>query len=257
MKVLSKIRQYYRYRRNLKKLQSRHSRPESEKELTEQAKFYSQFIGQNDLCFDIGANIGDKTDAFMKLGATVVAVEPQESCWRVLKHRFKKNNVYIEPKALAGQKGTKMLFVDRSTTLSTMSQDWIETVKQSGRFPNHKWAYNLTVQTSTLDYLIEKYGRPTFCKIDVEGFELDVLQGLSMPIKTISLEFVSERIDASLKCIDYLTSLGKVQFNYHLGDSASFALPDWVDCHQIKTDLTQMEKDINNYGDLYARFETD
>jgi len=256
MKIVSKIRQYYRYRRNWKKLQSRHSRPDREKESTEQAHFYSQLIGENDLCFDIGANVGDKTDTFLKLGAKVVAVEPQESCWRILKHRFKNNNVYIETSALAGEKGTKTLFVDRSTTLSTISQDWLATVKQSGRFPNHKWAYNLTVPATTLDYLVEKYGRPAFCKIDVEGFEYDVLKGLSEPIKTISLEFVSERIDASLKCVDYLSSLGKVAFNYCLDDSASFALPDWVDCHQIKTVLTKMEKDINNYGDLYARFDT-
>lgn len=257
MKTLAKIRQFYRYRRNWKKLQARQSKNAQNENIRRQLNFFSAFINKNDLCFDIGANVGDKTDTFLKLGATVVAIEPQESCWRVLKRRFKNNNVYIETTALAGEKGTKMLFVDRSTTLSTISQDWIETVKQSGRFPNHKWAYNLTVQTSTLDCLIEKYGRPTFCKIDVKGFELDVLQGLSMPIKTISLEFVSERIDASLKCIDYLTSLGKVRFNYCLGDSAAFALPDWADCHQIKTILMKMEKDIKNYGDLYARFETD
>ncbi|MCK4784435.1 MAG: FkbM family methyltransferase [Desulfobacteraceae bacterium] len=41
---------------------------------------------------------------------------------------------------------------------------------------------------------------PAFCKIDVEGDEFDVLQGLSRPIKAISFEFVSE-------CPEYVGNL--------------------------------------------------
>ncbi|HDY75669.1 MAG TPA: FkbM family methyltransferase, partial [Candidatus Marinimicrobia bacterium] len=232
MRIYSKLKQYYRYRRNWKKFRSRSSKISEDRHITDQLNFYSQLLKRNDLCFDIGANIGDKTSLFLQLGATVVAVEPQESCWQVLKRRFKNNNVYIENCAIANKVGKQTLFVDRSTTLSTMSQDWIATVKQSGRFSGHKWADQISVETTTLDALIDKYGKPVFCKIDVEGCEFEVLKGLSQPINTVSLEFISERIESSLSCVNYLYKLGKTQFNYCMGGSMSFALPNWVDYHE-------------------------
>jgi hypothetical protein len=112
----------------------------------------------------------------------------------------------------------------------------------------------MTVQTTTLDVLIEKYGKPVFCKIDVEGAEFKVLQGLSQSISLICIEFVSERLDASMNCIDYLSGLGKAEFNYCLGGSVAFALPDWVDSHHLKSILKEMNSDVENYGDLYAHF---
>ncbi len=254
MQLYCRIKQYYKYRRSWRKVCSKQLKGNEREQSAEELNFYSQLINKGDLCFDIGANIGDKTDIFLRLGASVVAVEPQESCWRVLKRRFKNDNVSIETAVLASEKGSSTLFVDRSHTLATMSRDWIATVKQSGRFPKHKWADMLHVQATTLDSLIEKYGRPAFCKIDVEGFEFEVLKGLSRPVKTMSLEFVTERIEPTLNCIDYLSKLGKAQFNYCLGGSMTFALPNWADCHKIKQILSTMDKHIDNYGDLYVCF---
>ncbi len=254
MQLYSRLKQYYKYQRNWSKLQSRQDTINDNKHFTDEINFYSKFVKNGELCFDIGANIGDKTELFIQLGAIVVAIEPQESCWRILKRRFKNNRVFIEPVALDSKKGTRTILIDRSHTLATISQDWINTVRQSGRFSGHKWADKTAVQTTTLDALIDKYGKPVFCKVDVEGAEFEVLQGLSQTIGTISIEFVSERLDASINCIDYLSSLGKAEFNYCLGGSMVFALPDWVDSHQIKSILKTMDNNIENYGDLYARF---
>ena len=255
MQLYSKLKQYYKYQRNWSKLQSRQYSSNEKKHFASEKKFYSQFINNGDLCFDIGANIGDKAELFIQLGAMVVAVEPQESCWRVLKKRFKSERVSVEPVALDSSKGIKTIFIDRSHTLATISQDWIDIVKQSGRFSGHNWTDKSVVQTTTLDDLINKYGKPVFCKIDVEGAEFEVLQGLSQTINVISIEFVSERLDASMNCIDYLSELGKAEFNYCLGGSMVFASPDWVDSGQIKTSLNAMDCDIQNYGDLYIRFQ--
>jgi len=251
MMIYSKIKQYYHYHRIWRKLQARINK---DQHLSEPLDFYSQFIEKGSLCFDIGANIGDKTELFVRLGAKVVAVEPQQSCRRVLKRRFKDDDVTIESVALAEKNGSRQMYVDRSHTLATISEDWISTVKKSGRFSGHKWPDKLTVQTTTLDELIEKHGSPAYCKIDVEGSEFDVLQGLSQPIKTISLEFVPESVKASLKCINYLDKLGKAEFNYCLNDSNSFALTNWVDSDRMKAILKEMNKDIENYGDFYVRF---
>jgi len=157
MDRICKLRQFYRYRKNLKKIRTKS--PKKKEHFRKELEFYSQFIKENDLCFDVGANIGDKTEIFVQLGATVVAIEPQESCWRILRRRFKDNEVHIITKALSKSMGNQEIFIDRSSTLSSMSTEWIESVKKSGRFSRHKWSYSMTVETTTLDALISE-----FCK---------------------------------------------------------------------------------------------
>ena len=256
MDLPSKLKQYYRYRRNWKKVKTRRAKGGLFKNVSEQLNFYSQLIRNGDLVFDVGANVGEKTELFLQLGAKVVAVEPQESCWRVLKRRFKEKDVDVEACAIADTKGERTLFIDRSPTLSSISQAWIKDVKESGRFSlRHKWFDKMSVPTTTLDALIEKYGKPVFCKIDVEGAELDVLKGLSEPVKTISFEFISEQINVAISCIDYLSTLGRARFNYHFGEAVSFAAPNWFDSEQIKTTLKAMNSDIENFGDIYVRFQ--
>ena len=253
--VFSKLKEYYRYRRGWNKLTSDRSRLDGCKNLGDDLKFYSQFIRKGSVCFDVGANVGDKTELFLQLGATVVAVEPQQSCQRILRRRFGNNkNVYIEACALAEIKGKTTLFIDKSKTLASISQDWISTVKRSGRFSSHKWSDKLSVAAVSLDDLIEKYGKPGFCKIDVEGAELEVLRGLSSQIDVVSFEFVSERATRSLDCIDYLAELGKAEFNYCLGSSLHFALPDWSGPAEFKVILNKMSLHLENYGDIYVRF---
>ena len=253
--IYSKIKQYYRYRRNWKKLQSRQSKISKGQHFTKELDFYSHLIKENDLCFDIGANIGDKTNIFLQLGAKVIAVEPQENCWRVLKRRFKEEDkVIVEMVAIADKKGHRTLFIDKSPTISSISEAWISAVKRSGRFSSHKWSQALSVNTSTLDDLIKKYGKPAFCKIDVEGYEFEVLKVLSQPLNVISFEFVSERIEPSLKCIDHLSQLGQAKYNYYLGEAMSFASPNWLGPEEMKSVLNKMKKVLENYGDIYVRF---
>ncbi|CAA9326259.1 MAG: hypothetical protein AVDCRST_MAG90-1251, partial [uncultured Microvirga sp.] len=38
---------------------------------------YGRFLREGDLAFDIGAHVGDRTSSFRRLGARVVALEPQ------------------------------------------------------------------------------------------------------------------------------------------------------------------------------------
>lgn len=248
----SKLRQRYRYYRNLKKY--KRLSPKRKECLSRELKFYSQFIKKDDLCFDVGANIGDKTAMFLQLGAEVVAIEPQESCWRFLKRRFKNDNVHIVNKALDKSVSRKDFFIDRSHTLSSMSKEWIATVKHSGRFSlRHKWNDKVRIETTTLDLLIKEFGKPDFCKIDVEGFEFEVIQGLSQPLNMLSLEFIPEYLQPVLNCIDYLSQLGKVEFNYSLTGSA-LALPGWVNADDMVGVLQDMSGKSMSQGDIYVRF---
>ena len=68
--------------------------------------FYSQFIKKGDLCFDVGAHKGNRTEIFLKLGARVVAIEPQERCVRYLQSKFGKNPQFsLVKKGLSDKEG--------------------------------------------------------------------------------------------------------------------------------------------------------
>jgi len=218
-------------------------------------RFYSQFINQGDLCFDVGANSGEWTEIFLKLGAAVVAIEPQGVCMQQLEKKFYGNSrAILIQKALGEKEGEGELFLCPSSahTLSSMSREWINSVKSSGRFRHHTWNGTMAVPITTLDKLIEEIGKPSFCKIDVEGFEFQVLKGLSQPIRTLSFEFTPEFIDPAIHSVEHLSKIGFVKFNYSVGLSMRLALLTWVTDDEICKILSNLPvKTIA--GDVYAR----
>ena len=190
-------------------------------------EFYSRFIGKGDLCFDIGANMGNRVEVFLELGARIIAVEPQQSCVSKLQQKFGDNPyVTIVPKALGESEGEAELLVSDASTISSLSKEWIEQVKASGRFSTYQWNKTEKVAVSTFDTLIEQHGIPVFAKIDVEGFESKVISGLSQPVKVISFEFTPEFLTSAVDSIKHLSSLGTVGFNYSLGESMTLVLEE-------------------------------
>src|SRR6185312_12615461 len=48
-------------------------------------RLYGSFVRPGDLVFDVGAHVGDRVASFCRLGARVVAVEPQPAMIRALR----------------------------------------------------------------------------------------------------------------------------------------------------------------------------
>lgn len=221
---------------------------------SKRGEFYSQFIDKGDLCFDVGANIGNRTDIFLSLGAKVVCIEPQEICIRKLRKKYEENeNVILIQKALGAEEGKGVLYLSDSSVISSMSKNWIERVKNSGRFGGSLWEGKQTVKIVTLDSLINKYGTPKFCKIDVEGFEYEVIKGLSKPIEYVSFEFASESLNLTFQTIKYLLKIGRYKFNYTLGEEMELLLDEWLSAEDIEKVLNRISKSQKNiWGDIYA-----
>jgi len=215
--------------------------------------FYQQFVSRGDLVFDIGANLGNRSKIFSKLGAVIVAVEPQTPCGDYLASVFQETaGFHLVRKALGASVGEAEMLICDASTISSLSPDWVRSVTESGRFAEYKWDRAETVSVDTLDNLIDQYGRPAFIKIDVEGFEDEVVAGLSTPVNSLSLEFAPEFMDSTTRCIDHLCRLGEVRFQISVGESMEFALPDWLTADGIKRELSRVSS--MTFGDLYARF---
>ena len=220
-----------------------------------QIKFYEQFIKKNDLIFDVGCNIGSRTKLFLNLGGKVVGFEPQnELCNYLIGHLGRNKKFSLERTALGAELGFSEIKISDAHVLSSMSTRWIEATKKSGRFDQYNWNETQKVAVSTLDEKIKTYGTPQFIKIDVEGYEFEVLKGLSHPINFMSIEFTAEDIKNSQDCIDLISNLGEYLFNFSIGESLIFEKKSWKTKDQIVCLLKkQCVVDTRCWGDIYAK----
>ncbi|MEG4074105.1 FkbM family methyltransferase [Microcoleus sp. Pol14C2] len=217
------------------------------------SNFISYFVKPGDTVFDVGANIGQKADLYLAAGAKVICFEPQPDCLAILNKKYQQNpNAVILNKGLGEQAGTMQLSVCTDANyISTFSQKW-----KTGRFSKYEWDQSITVEVTTLDEMIERWGKPQFCKIDVEGFEYQVLKGLSAPIPYLSFEFAIEFIEDTKNCINHLKSLGYKLFNLANGEASNFVFSEWVSDDQLLNYL-ESANDALLWGDIYAKFEVD
>ncbi|MFN8357375.1 MAG: FkbM family methyltransferase [Spirosomataceae bacterium] len=233
-------------------------RSEEEKRLIQKRRtFYLQFLtAKGDRYFDVGANYGNRIEPIVDDGFTIIAIEPQSSCINYLKRRFN-NKILIVPKGLGAVEGRQTLYISDVNTISSFSKDWIRATQESGRFSQYNWEQEQAVEMTTLDKLIELYGKPQFIKIDVEGFELEVLQGLSQPVPVLSFEYtIPERKQAILECIDRIVELAKgqpVTFNYSISESMEWALEAWLSPQEMKQEVDNERFVVSEFGDIYAK----
>jgi len=144
--------------------------------------------------------------------------------------------------------------ISDASTISSLSIEWVNAVRKSNRFQNHNWGGVEIVRTTTLDRLISQYGLPSFIKIDVEGFEYEVIKGLSTPVNILSLEFTPEFIESTFNCINYLSKLGRIELNYSLRESMTLSLINWISPQEMIEILSKFRNDDKLYGDVYIRF---
>ena len=216
-------------------------------------EMYSDFVKKGSLVFDVGANEGNRTDIFLQLGAKVVAVEPQAECIAKLESKFG-NKIELIKKGLDEQEGKKLLYKSDSSLISSFNKDYIDSVKDD-RFKGASWTPAGELEMTTLDNLIAKFGVPDFCKIDVEGFEQQVLKGLSQPLKALSYEFVvPENLNNAVECLELLMKQGAIECNFSHGESMDLALPKWKSGAEMLAYVKTKEFEAFSYGDIYVRF---
>ncbi len=218
-------------------------------------QLYSEFVSPGDLVFDIGAHLGDRSSAFSALGARVVAVEPQPRLLRWLRWLTRhQSGVVCLPLAVGWTPGKAELALSlRHPTVASLDSRWCDHLRTTtAGFRHVRWEDSVTVTVTTLDELIRQYGRPCFCKIDVEGFEGEVLAGLSQPLPALSFEFVNGTLDQASRCLDELERLGRYEFNVVAGEQRCFIWSSWQEPESLRHWLEAGAAGIAS-GDIYAR----
>jgi FkbM family methyltransferase len=182
-------------------------------------------------------------------GAKVICIEPQPRCVEILKKRFfERTDVVIVQKGVASKEGVLPLAVcSNDIPLASFSQEWKKLHTQQ------LWDQEINVPMTTLDKLIKQYGKPSFCKIDVEGFEYEVFRGLTVSVPYFSFEFHGAVLTDTEKCIAYLHQLGNAAFNYSLYSNHRLVLSSWTSGKEILQQLKKIH-DPKLCGDIYVRF---
>jgi FkbM family methyltransferase len=198
-------------------------------------------LKRDDLIFDIGANMGEKTDVFLKLGARVVSVEPDGACRAILQDRFLEYRLRPRPvtvvgKAVSDKIGTEQMWIDGpGSAVNTISRKWADELKEHKQDFKHghyglDFSRSEQVETTTVEELIRVHGLPYFIKIDVEGHELSVLSGLQRPVPLLSFEVNLRAFrQEGIECVRILHRLEPDgSFNYTPDCSSGLVLKGWL-----------------------------
>lgn len=222
-------------------------------------RFYAQFIQPGDLCFDVGAHVGNRLAAWHALGATAVALEPQPLFMRFLRLTYGRHpHIHLLPQAVGAQTGQQTLHIShRHPTVTTLSSNWISQVSQQPTFAQVSWNTAVTVPITTLDTLIDRFGLPDFCKIDVEGYELEVLRGLSQPIPALSFEYIPHTLDLAHACVTALETIAPHQYRYNwtIAEQHRWQSDTWLTAAAMHQAITHILATNPRSGDIYAQLK--
>jgi FkbM family methyltransferase len=205
------------------------------------------------LVFDVGSNVGTTVEFFSQKANKVIGFEPNPRLVEILRRRFNNRNVIIDSRGLSNEIGEKKFRIANADTISTFSEDWVNNSRFTG---GYSWNEGIIVETTTLDSVIKQYGTPDYIKIDVEGYEFEVLTSLTKLLENtiISFEWAEEQKNKIEQTIKYLFNLGYEKFSYTEADKILMDVEiDWrtIDKLNLIENLDDQRKD--KWGMIYVK----
>lgn len=222
--------------------------PEAFQRMKRQETFIKKIVGKDQqLVFDVGANVGTKARIFSKIFNRVLCLEPDPKCAELLRRRFqRKPKIQVVEKGVGAREGMMEFHrITEGNPRNSFSARWIQS-------QNLEVTGSRQVTVTTVERLIREHGIPNYLKVDVEGFELEVFSGLQTSIPIISFECnLPEFRKESQACVERLYQISsKYVFNYTDDDATRFFLATWEGCESFVGRLKRFE---GPYMEIYAR----
>jgi FkbM family methyltransferase len=219
--------------------------------------FFKTLLPRDALVFDVGANVGAVSRALAFAGARVVSLEPNADCVRTFELMYRHENIQIIQAAVGSHNGLANLHVsDDWDCTCTLSSEWKARMEATDERYRNNWLRQASVPLLTLDTLVEHFGEPYFIKIDVEGYEAEVLLGLSKQPPLLSFEIHKTFLEAGLRCLDLPLLANGSEFNLVLnanwGYPAQFQFAKWLDKEEMRNVLSALPG-ADDQGDVYVR----
>jgi FkbM family methyltransferase len=227
---------------------ARFLRPHQQRDFMSDIEFYRLLLPPKAFVFDVGANVGEKSEALLHAGSSVVAFEPNPLVISELCARCDHIGNWNIVQAAVGSKNTiATLYAREAHGQSSFKKEW-----------GSKIIAKYNVPVITLDEAIECFGTPYYCKIDVEGWELEVLKGLTKIIPLISFEFhLNESgIQNTLSCLELLDNFGESHINITPAETSKFHFKSWMPTKKfIKWFPGDLEHTLPGYlyGDIFVK----
>jgi FkbM family methyltransferase len=202
--------------------------------------------------FDIGSNVGKWSLENVNKCEKIISIEASPITYKKLQNNCKNEKIILLNYAVCNNNGNDITFYNANCdTLSTINKDWL--VSKESRFCNQGFK-EMSVKTITIDKLIELYGLPELIKVDVEGGEYECIASLSQKVNHLCFEWASELNNITLKCLDYLSTLGFTNFYIQNEDNYSFRPTEemYYDISTAKSNLLKTKPKVD-WGMLWCK----
>ncbi len=214
--------------------------------------FYAAFVREGDLVFDVGAHVGRYAEIFTDLGAKVVSVEPNPTCCEQLARLAKVKEIHVENCAAGDSPGKLKLRICQDSVISTVVDAWYQGARRSPIHQDAKWLESVEVDVVTLDQLAQRYGIPSFVKIDAEGYDDHVLNGMSFQPRALCFEYNRLLPEVAERCFEAPALSSGYEFNFSRGLDLKNVSDEWMSGSELRERLSEFAAD-EEYGDVYAR----
>jgi FkbM family methyltransferase len=202
---------------------------------------------------DVGANHGLYTDANINKFSHFILVEANPLLYQELIEKYKSFPNITVIHAIASNKPSETFYVSNADQISTVDTDWITKSRFS---KNYTWRPLHGIKTIPLDKIVELFPTIERIKIDVEGYEYNVLQSLHKKVPTLCFEWAEEKKEELLLSIQYVKDLGYQYFHVQYEDKYAYEVPSdqWVDfntLHHLLDTTCQMDRK-EKWGMIWA-----